>query len=166
MTKNFGKLLLTMFNIGKINLFPGTIASGVTSLIYLILFNIKIDYIILLIFLFIVTLISIMLINILKDEFDEIDSKEIVVDEFIGQSIPLIFFYIILFEASSSTQFFFVIMLVSFIGFRFFDILKPFPINYIDKNIKNGLGVVLDDIIAGIYTTIVLYIFIIIYGNF
>ena len=57
-------------------------------------------------------------------------------------------------------------MLVSFIGFRFFDILKPFPINYIDKNFKNGLGVVLDDIIAGIYTTIVLYIFIIIYGNF
>ena len=57
-------------------------------------------------------------------------------------------------------------MLVSFIGFRFFDILKPFPINYIDKNIKNGLGVVLDDIIAGIYTAVVLYIFIIIYGNF
>tara|TARA_Y100001980_G_C14327138_1_gene145790 strand:- start:226 stop:549 length:324 start_codon:yes stop_codon:yes gene_type:complete len=107
-----------------------------------------------------------MLINILKDEFDEIDSKKIVIDEFIGQSIPLIFFYIILFEALSSTQFFFIIMLVSFIGFRFFDILKPFPINYIDKNIKNGLGVVLDDIIAGIYTTIVLYIFIIIYGNF
>ena len=93
MTKYFGKLLLTMFNIGKINLFPGTIASGVTSLIYLILFNIKINYIILLIFLFIVTLISIMLINILKDEFDEIDSKEIVIDEFIGQSIPLIFLY-------------------------------------------------------------------------
>ena len=87
MTKFFGKLLLTMFNIGKINLFPGTIASGVTSLIYLILFNIKINYIILLIFLFIVTLISIMLINILKDEFDEIDSKEIVIDEFVGQSI-------------------------------------------------------------------------------
>ena len=93
-------------------------------------------------------------------------SKEIVIDEFIGQSIPLIFFYIILFEALSSTQFFFIIMLVSFIGFRFFDILKPFPINYIDKNIKNGLGVVLDDIIAGIYTAVVLYIFIIIYGNF
>ena len=107
-----------------------------------------------------------MLINTLKNEFDEIDSKEIVIDEYIGQSIPLIFFYVILFEASSSTQFFFIIMLVSFIGFRFFDILKPFPINYVDKNIKSGLGVVLDDIIAGIYTTIVLYIFIIIYGKF
>ena len=166
MIKFFGKLLLTMLNIGKIKLFPGTIASGVTSLIYLILFNIKINYIILLIFLFIVTLLSITLINILKNEFDEIDSKEIVIDEYIGQSIPLIFFYIILFEASSSTQFFFIIMLVSFIGFRFFDILKPFPINYVDKNIKNGLGVVLDDIIAGIYTTIVLYIFIIMYGKF
>tara|TARA_B100000989_G_scaffold155381_1_gene115922 strand:- start:406 stop:906 length:501 start_codon:yes stop_codon:yes gene_type:complete len=166
MTKNFGKLLLTMFNIGKIKLFPGTIASGITSIMYLFLFNIKINYIILLIFLFLITIISIMLINTLKNEFDEIDSKEIVIDEYIGQSIPLIFFYVILFEASSSTQFFFIIMLVSFIGFRFFDILKPFPINYVDKNIKSGLGVVLDDIIAGIYTTIVLYIFIIIYGKF
>ena len=166
MTKNFGKLLLTMFNIGKIKLFPGTIASGITSIMYLIFFNIKINYIILLIFLFLITVISIILINTLKNEFDEIDSKEIVIDEYIGQSIPLIFFYVILFEASSSTQFFFIIMLVSFIGFRFFDILKPFPINYVDKNIKSGLGVVLDDIIAGIYTTIVLYIFIIIYGKF
>ena len=166
MTKNFGKLLLTMFNIGKIKLFPGTIASGITSIMYLFLFNIKINYIILLIFLFLITVISIILINTLKNEFDEIDSKEIVIDEYIGQSIPLIFFYVILFEASSLTQFFFIIMFVSFIGFRFFDILKPFPINYVDKNIKSGLGVVLDDIIAGIYTTIVLYIFIIIYGKF
>ena len=48
----------------------------------------------------------------------------------------------------------------------FFDILKPYPINYIDNNYKNGFGVVLDDIVAGIFTTIVLYIFIIIYDKF
>ena len=47
---------------------------------------------------------------------------------------------------------------LSFILFRFFDIVKPFPINIVDKKMKNGLGVMLDDIIAGIYSTIVIYI--------
>ena len=48
-------------------------------------------------------------------------------------------------------------MFIAFISFRVFDILKPFPINLIDK-IKNGYGVVMDDILAGIYSTIFLYI--------
>ena len=111
-------------------------------------------------------LISVYLINSLKDEFEEVDSKEIVIDEYLGQSIPILFFYVILFEASVSINFFMMIVLISFIGFRFFDILKPYPINYIDNNYKNGFGVVFDDIVAGIFTTIVLYIFIIIYDKF
>ena len=110
--------------------------------------------------------VSIYLINLLKDEFEEIDSKEIVIDEYLGQSIPILFFYVILFEASVSINFFMIIVLISFIGFRFFDILKPYPISYIDNNYKNGFGVVFDDIVAGIFTTIVLYIFIIIYDKF
>ena len=111
-------------------------------------------------------LVSIYLINLLKDEFEEVDSKEIVIDEYLGQSIPILFFYIILFESSLSINFFTIIVLIWFIGFRFFDILKPYPISYIDNNYKNGFGVVFDDIIAGIFTTIVLYIFIIIYDKF
>ena len=51
-----------------------------------------------------------------------------------------------------------IIVLISFIGFRFFDILKPYPISYIDNNYKNGFGVVFDDIIAGIYTIFTLMI--------
>jgi phosphatidylglycerophosphatase A len=42
--------------------------------------------------------------------------------------------------------------------FRFFDILKPYPIYIVDKNMKNGFGVVLDDVIAGIYSSIILLI--------
>ena len=110
--------------------------------------------------------ISIYLINLLKNEFEEVDSKEIVIDEYLGQSIPILFFYVILFKASVSINFFVIIVLISFIGFRIFDILKPYPINYIDNNYKNGFGVVFDDIVAGIFTTIVLYIFIIIYDKF
>ena len=155
-----------MFNIGKLGKFPGTIASGITSLIYIIFFYFNIYYFILFLFYLVLLLISIYLIDILKSEFEEVDSKEIVIDEFLGQSIPILFFYVILSEASASLNFFSIIVLISFIGFRFFDILKPYPINYIDKNFKNGFGVVFDDIIAGVFTTLVLYIFILIYDKF
>ena len=47
---------------------------------------------------------------------------------------------------------------LSFILFRIFDIFKPYPINVIDKKVKNGLGVMLDDIVAGIYATIIVII--------
>ena len=166
MIKKFGKLILTMFNIGKLGKFPGTIASAITSIIYIIFFYFKINYLTLFLIFIFLLLISMYLINLLKNEFDEIDSKEIVIDEFLGQSVPILFFYVILLEASVSLNFFVIIVLISFIGFRFFDILKPYPISYIDNNYKNGFGVVFDDILAGIFTTIVLYVFINIYDKF
>ena len=166
MIKIFGKLILTMFNIGKLGKFPGTIASGVTSLLYIFFYYFNINYLILFIIFLFVFFVSIYLINLLKNEFEEVDSREIVIDEYLGQSIPILFFYVILSEASASLNFFVIIVSISFIGFRFFDILKPYPINYIDKNLKNGFGVIFDDIIAGVFTTIVLYVFIIIYDKF
>ena len=51
----------------------------------------------------------------------------------------------------------FIMFLLILILFRFFDILKIFPINWVDKNIKNSFGVVLDDLLAGVYSIIVLY---------
>ena len=48
--------------------------------------------------------------------------------------------------------------LILFVLFRFFDILKPFPINLVDKKMKNGFGIVLDDVIAGIFTTVLYFI--------
>ena len=166
MIKKFGKLILTMFNIGKLGKFPGTIASAITSIIYIIFFYFKINYLTLFLIFIFLLLISMYLINLLKNEFDCVDSREIVIDEFLGQSVPILFFYVILLEASVSLNFFVIIVLISFIGFRFFDILKPYPISYIDNNYKNGFGVVFDDILAGIFTTIVLYVFINIYDKF
>jgi phosphatidylglycerophosphatase A len=45
-----------------------------------------------------------------------------------------------------------------FFLFRLFDIFKPYPINIIDKKIKNGFGVMLDDVLAGIYSVIVFFL--------
>ena len=101
---------------------------------------------------------GIWMINNLEGEFNEIDSKQIVIDEFLGQSIPILFFYMIFYEGSVSNNFFSIIVFLSFVGFRFFDILKPYPINYIDKNTKGAIGIMLDDILAGIYTTLLLII--------
>ena len=165
MNKKIGKMIVTMFGVGHIKYFPGTFASLITALIYYIFYTIKINYFLLIFINLFLFIYSVWMINNLEGEFEEIDSKEIVIDEFLGQSIPIIFFYIIFYEGSVSTNFFFIIFFFSFIGFRFFDILKPYPINYVDKNMKNGFGVILDDLIAGFFTLIVLYICIIFYGQ-
>ena len=48
-----------------------------------------------------------------------------------------------------------VFVILAFLLFRFFDILKPYPISYVDKNIKGGIGIVLDDIIAGFFAGLI-----------
>ena len=98
--------------------------------------------------------------NYIKDN-DNKDPKEVVVDEFIGQSIP-----IYLFEVShgtiKDTQEAILFYLYIFILFRYFDIKKPFPVNFFDKKFKNCFGVILDDVVAGLYVVLTLIIFMII----
>ena len=165
MNKKIEKLILTMFGVGLIKYFPGTFASFITASIYCFFYSIKLSYFFLILFNLFLFIYSVWTINSLKGEFSEIDAKEIVIDEFLGQSIPILFFYMLFYEGSVSNTFFFIIVFLSFIGFRFFDILKPYPINYVDKNIKNGFGIILDDLIAGLFTLIVLYVCIIFYGQ-
>ena len=165
MNKKIGKLIVTMFGVGLIKYFPGTFASFVTASIYCFFYLIKINYFLLILLNLFLFIYSVWMIDNLKGEYSEIDAKEIVIDEFLGQSIPILFFYIIFYEGSVSNTFFLIIVFLSFVGFRFFDILKPYPINHVDKNMKNGLGVILDDLIAGLFTLIVLYICIIFYGQ-
>ena len=154
MIDKIGLALLTLFGIGHIKYAPGTVASFVTCLIYYPLILIKINFIYLLIIFLILLIYSIIIIDKLSHHFKEKDPKEIVIDEFIGQSIPLIFMSEYIISSKNPLLFF-----LAFFLFRFFDILKPFPINIINKKMKNGLGVVLDDIIAGIYTSITILIF-------
>ncbi len=89
------------------------------------------------------------------------DPGFIVVDEVVGQWIalfPLSFLFI--FNNHGFSYFIFAsISAVAFIAFRVFDIWKPWPIRDIDKNIHGGLGIMLDDVIAGVYALIVTYAF-------
>jgi phosphatidylglycerophosphatase A len=86
-----------------------------------------------------VTLFSFFVIQRTEDYWQLHDRKEIVVDEFAGQLIPSLFFSHDL-----------ALILISFVTFRFFDILKPWPVGYIDRHWKGAMGTLMDDIAAGI----------------
>ena len=145
-----------MFGLGNSRYVPGTVASFVTCLIYIVLFNYKVNILILIGLVSLIFLYSIFILDELKNSFSEIDAKEIVIDEFVGQSIPLLSIYnLVLFNNINN----FILYTFSvFFLFRLFDIFKPYPINIIDKKIKNGFGVMLDDVLAGIYSIIVFFL--------
>ena len=145
-----------MFGLGNSRYAPGTVASFVTCLIYIVLFNYKVNILILIGSVSLIFLYSIFILDELKNSFSEIDAKEIVIDEFVGQSIPLLSIYnLVLFNNINN----FILYTFSvFFLFRLFDVFKPYPINIIDKKIKNGFGVMLDDVLAGIYSVIVFFL--------
>ena len=154
MIKKFNLFFLTLFNVGKIKYAPGTIASLLTCLFFLFLMNIF-DISILLFFTFIIFCYSFIAINNSFDAFDVNDPQEIVIDEVIGQMLPLLAIpiYETLYLAPKAYY-----CVSAFLLFRLFDIWKPFPISYIDNNIKGAIGIMLDDIFAGIFTFIILVI--------
>jgi Phosphatidylglycerophosphatase A and related proteins len=80
--------------------------------------------------------------------YGEVDNQRIVIDEVAGYLITMI--------AARPTL---VVMLMGFVLFRFFDIVKPFPVDWADKKVNNAFGVMLDDILAGIYAWGVLWLF-------
>ncbi len=138
--------------IGKIKYAPGTVASLITCLLFLVLINfLNIIYI------FFITLVSffysLSAIDNSFDEFNADDPQEIVIDEVIGQMLPLLAIPIYETLYPLPTIYYCV---TAFLLFRLFDIWKPYPISYVDNNIKGSLGIMLDDILAGFYSIIIL----------
>ena len=158
MIKKINILLLTMLGLGNSKYAPGTVASFITCLIYILFFNLQINIIFLILGTSIILIYSVYSIDEYKNSFSETDAKEMVIDEFIGQSIPVLTIYS--FFEDDNVGIFIFYTFVSFVLFRLFDVWKPYPINKIDKNIKNGFGVILDDLVAGIYSIIILLTFI------
>ena len=152
MIKKLNILIVTMFGVGNSKYAPGTVASFLTCLSYIIFFKYEVNILILVLFVCLVFFYTIYILDELKNSFSSIDASEIVIDEFVGQSIPVLSVYNLV-EFGNMDNFIFYTFIV-FIFFRFFDILKPYPIGLVDRNIKNGFGVILDDIIAGIYAGI------------
>ena len=138
--------------IGKIKYAPGTIASLMTCLLFLLLINIFN-----IIAIFLITLIiffySFVAINNSFDEFSTDDPQEIVIDEVVGQMLPLL--AIPIYETLYPLPTIYYCS-AAFLSFRLFDVWKPYPISYVDNNIKGSLGIMLDDILASAYSIVIL----------
>ena len=166
MIKTFNYLFVTCFGIGTFRFAPGTITSFITTIFLFSLFHIiklssnTILFGLVLIFIYSFYAVS----EYIKDNENK-DPKEVVIDEFIGQSIP-IYLYEIAHGTMKNSQEVILFYLYIFILFRYFDIKKPFPVNYFDKKFKNSFGVILDDVVAGLYVVLTLIIFMVIKSRF
>ena len=159
---NINFLFVTLFGIGKLKKIPGSYASLATTIFLFILFHIlNFSPNIVLIGVIIVFLISLYAVNIFIKDMDNKDPKEVVIDEFIGQSIPICL-YEIAHEGVKETNEVLTFYFIMFILFRIFDIAKPYPVSYYDKNFKNSFGVIMDDVCAGLYVVAVLVLYMVI----
>jgi len=152
-------LFVTLFGIGKIKKIPGSVASLATTIfLFFLLHILKISPNFVLIFVIIIFLIALYAVNIFIKNLDNKDPKEVVIDEFIGQSIPICL-YEIAHEGTKDTSQVLTFYFIMFILFRIFDIVKPYPVSYYDKNFKNSFGVIMDDVAAGLYVVAVLVLY-------
>ena len=154
-------LFVTLFGIGKIKKIPGSFASLATTLFLFFLFHIlNLSPSFVLFSVIIIFFISLYTVNIFIKDLTNKDPKEVVIDEFIGQSIPICLYEVahnIPKETDQILKFYFIM----FILFRIFDIAKPYPVSYYDKNFKNSFGVIMDDVCAGLYVVAILVLYMI-----
>ena len=161
MTNKINYLFVTLFGIGKIKKIPGSVASLVTTIFLFFLFHVlNFSPNLVLIGIIIIFLISLYAVNIFMKDIDNKDPKEVVIDEFIGQSIPICL-YEIAHEGTKETSNILMFYFIMFVLFRIFDIAKPYPVSYYDKNFKNSFGVIMDDVCAGLYVVAILVVYMI-----
>ena len=166
MIKIFNYLFVTCFGIGSFRYAPGTVTSLITTVFLFSLFHIiNLSSNIILIILLLIFIYSFYAVSNYIKGNDNKDPKEVVIDEFIGQSIPIYLYEVShgTIKESQEAVFFYLYI---FILFRYFDIKKPFPVNFFDKKFKNSFGVIFDDVVAGLYVVLTLIIFMIIKSKF
>ena len=166
MIKTINYLFVTCFGIGSFRFAPGTITSFITIIFLYSLFHIiNLSNNIILTILLLVFFYSFYAVaQYIKDNENK-DPKEVVIDEFIGQSIP-VYLYEIAHGVTKNHQESILFYFYIFILFRYFDIKKPFPVSYFDRKFKNCFGVILDDVVAGLYVVLTLIIFMLIKSKF
>ena len=166
MIKKFNSIFVTMFSLGRIGFLPGTFGSLATVIFLFICFHIlNISSNIILIILVIAFAYSFIAIKNYTENNENKDPGEIIIDEFIGQAIP-IYLYEISHGTEKTIDQALIIYTACFILFRFFDILKPFPVSYFDRKHKNSFGVVMDDVCAGLYVVLSLMCFMVLKSLF
>ncbi len=155
-----------MFGLGKLPKIPGTFGSLATIIILYVLFHIlNLSSNLILIGLMIIFIFSFLAVATHIKDSENKDPKEVIIDELIGQSIP-IYLYEISHGTEKSSDEAIIFYCICFVLFRFFDIVKPFPVSYFDKNFKNSFGVIMDDVCAGFYVVLSLICFMVLSSYF
>ena len=148
-----------MFGIGKLKPIPGTFGSLTTVVLLYFLFHIfEINSNLILLGLVVIFIYSFSAVTSHTKDKENKDPGEIVIDEFIGQSIP-IYLYEVSHGTNKDPNEALIFYAVCFVLFRYFDIMKPFPVSYFDKKHKNSFGVIMDDVCAGLYVVLSLICF-------
>ena len=157
--KKINVLISTFFGYGYLTKMPGTVTSFITTIFIYIAYeylgynDLKFS----LIFFILLFFYSFYAVKDAESEFKNKDPRQIVIDEVLGQAMPLILLLYLNQTDQLSIQIE-IYYVLSFVFFRFFDILKPFPISYFDKNFKNYFGIIMDDIMAGLYSMLLIYL--------
>tara|TARA_Y100001958_G_C21036634_1_gene407703 strand:+ start:34 stop:558 length:525 start_codon:yes stop_codon:yes gene_type:complete len=157
--KKFSHLSATFFGVGLLPFAPGTWGSFVALILFFgfIYFQISFYYFFFIFLLF--SLASIFICEIASKDLLEKDHKAIVIDEVAGAWLSFLFIPtlgIYNFSTAKWQDESYLAAMIIFILFRFFDILKPHPISMIDKKFKSGFGIVLDDLVAGVFAGLTL----------
>ena len=138
--------IASLGGIGLIPLAPGTFGSIFAWFVFVIMSH----FVDMLIHTICIVFIAIWVCEKASVNLIQKDHKSIVIDELAGMWVALV--PVIYFASDQFERIIYACLALVF--FRVFDILKPFPISYFDKKYKNGFGIVLDDIIAGIFSGI------------
>jgi phosphatidylglycerophosphatase A len=141
--KHFILVLATGFGVGYSPVAPGTLGTLIAIPVFYFLSNISSPV-------YEITLIGFFFLSVWISEnaeifFDKKDDQKIVIDEIMGFLVTMLWI-------PKTT----ILIIIGFFLFRFFDILKPFPIRRLEQKLKGGYGVVLDDVLAGVYANIVI----------
>ncbi len=134
----------TGFYTGFLPFFPGTWGSAAAIIPYYFARSLTLpSYLIMLAILFIIGFFSA---GAAEKMLNRADAGPIVIDEILGMMITLMF--------APAHPFYW---LLGFILFRIFDILKPFPVSWFDTHIHGGIGIMMDDVIAGLYAMLAMH---------
>ncbi|MBF0297683.1 MAG: phosphatidylglycerophosphatase A [Oligoflexia bacterium] len=149
--KSCCKIVATFGGVGLIPWAPGTFGSICAIPLFLLLPHTFIITIITIITLFIVGIITS---HLYENYFHTHDPKEVVIDEVLGQYITLTGIQTFINYKNDFLNSSITIIVLSFILFRIFDILKPWPISIANDRLKGGIGIILDDVLAAFFAII------------
>ncbi len=144
----FNYYLIKLATLGPVGYLPASGTFGSLCAIIFIPIFLRFPYGVRFLFLTILVALGTIVSSMAEKHFKVGDPKEVVIDEFVGQMLVFL----------PLKGFSWLELGIGFFVFRFFDIYKPWPVSWCDENVKGGLGIILDDIVAGIYAMAVLLI--------